>query len=125
LLPAQLRDFAERYTAAWCSQDAASVAAFFSPDGSLTINDGAPAAGRGAITAVAQEFMTTLPDLLLLMDDLRVRGDRVEYHWTCISAARGVRFSGYEEWRFGDDGLVAESRGHFDSVEYQRQLDRV
>jgi len=33
----KLRDFATRYTAAWCSQDAASVAAFFSPSGSLTI----------------------------------------------------------------------------------------
>jgi hypothetical protein len=33
-----VQDFARRYTAAWCSQNAASVAAFFSPDGSLIIN---------------------------------------------------------------------------------------
>jgi hypothetical protein len=55
--PAQLRDFAKRYTAAWCSREAASVAAFFAPNGSLSVN-GAPAAGRGAITEVAQGFMT-------------------------------------------------------------------
>jgi hypothetical protein len=48
--PATLRDFAQRYTAAWCSQDAASVAAFYSPGGSLSVNSGAPAVARGAIT---------------------------------------------------------------------------
>ena len=37
-----LQDFAARYTAAWCSQDPASVASFFAPRGSLTINDGEP-----------------------------------------------------------------------------------
>jgi uncharacterized protein (TIGR02246 family) len=45
----QLLDFATRYTAAWCSQDAASVAAFFAEDGSLQINDGEPSVGRAAI----------------------------------------------------------------------------
>ena len=56
----QFVDFAERYTAAWCSQDAASVAAFYSVDGSLSVNDGTPAVGRSAITEVAQSFMTCL-----------------------------------------------------------------
>jgi hypothetical protein len=49
----RLRDFANRYTAAWCSRNSASVAAHFSPNGSLTINDGAPAVGRSAITEAA------------------------------------------------------------------------
>jgi hypothetical protein len=31
----QLRDFAKRYTGAWCSQNASSVAAFFALNGSL------------------------------------------------------------------------------------------
>jgi hypothetical protein len=34
-----------------------------------------------------------------------------------------VRISGFEEWRIGADGLIAESEGHFDSSEYQRQLE--
>ena len=76
----QLLDFATRYTAAWCSNDPASVAAFFSPDGSLTVNGGAPALGRAAITDVAQSFMTTFPDLRVVMDDLVEQGDRAEYH---------------------------------------------
>jgi len=33
---AELQDFATRYTAAWCSQNPASVAAFFSPQAPLT-----------------------------------------------------------------------------------------
>jgi len=87
--PARLREFAVRYTAAWCGQDAAKVAACYSPDGSLTINDGAPAKGRIAITESARSFMTDFPDLQVLMDDLIVEDDRTEYHWTLIGANTG------------------------------------
>jgi uncharacterized protein (TIGR02246 family) len=125
----QLRDFAKRYTAAWCSQDAPSVAAFFAPNGSLSVN-GAPNLGRRAITEVAQGFMTAFPDLRLLMDDIVPQGDHAVYHWTFIGTNTGpggtghrVRFSGFEEWKFGEDGLIAESQGHFDSAAYQRQLE--
>jgi hypothetical protein len=60
--PAQLRDFAARYAAAWCSQDPTSVAGFYSPGGSLTVNNDVPAVGRNAIAEVAQSFMTAFPD---------------------------------------------------------------
>ena len=116
----RLRDFAARYTAAWCSQEPARVAAFFSPGGSLTINDGAPATGREAITEAARSFMMELPDLQVVMDDLVVRGDVVEYHWTL--SGRGVRISGFEEWRWDQDGLIASSQGHFDAADYRRQF---
>jgi uncharacterized protein (TIGR02246 family) len=127
--PTRLRDFARRYTAAWCSQDPAQVASFFSPDGSLKVNDGAPAVGRAAITAVAKGFMTDFPDMKVLMDDVSVQGDRPIYRWTLVGTnmgpggtGRSVRISGYEEWRIGPDKLIAESRGHFDAADYQRQL---
>jgi len=42
----QRRELARRYTAAWCSQDPASVAENYAPDGSLTINDGPPSVGE-------------------------------------------------------------------------------
>jgi predicted ester cyclase len=123
-----LNDFATRYTAAWCSQNAASVAAFFGEHGSLKINDGAPSVGRNAITKAAQSFMTAFPDLKIKMDRLVVNG-KPEYHWTLAGTNTGpggtgksVRFSGLEEWRFGADGLIAESLGHFDAADYQRQL---
>ena len=126
---AWLQDFAKRYTAAWCSQNAASVAAFFAPNGSLSVN-GAPAVGRHAITEVAQGFMAAFPDMELLMDDILIQGERAAYHRTFIGTNAGpggtghrVRFSGFEEWKIGEDGLIAESQGHFDSADYQRQLE--
>jgi hypothetical protein len=73
----RLREFATRYTAAWCSQNAASVATFFAPIGWLKVNDNAPAVGRQAITETAQGFMTAFPDMRVLMDDIAVGGDRV------------------------------------------------
>ena len=126
---ATLHDFATRYTAAWCSQNAASVAEFFAENGSLTINEGTPAVGRAAITASAQGFMTAFPDLVVVMDSLAEGGGRTRYHWTLTGTNTGpggtgnrVRVSGYEEWRIGPDGLIAESLGHFDAAEYDRQL---
>ena len=35
---------------------------------------------------------------------------------------KSVRIGGYEVWTIGADGLIAESKGHFDAAEYQRQL---
>ena len=99
--PDRLHDFARRYTEAWCSQDPASVAAQYAPEGSLAINGGTPFVGRAAITEAAQSFMTTFPDMRLLMDDLVVRDDGIEYHWTLIGTNTGpggtgnrVRISG-------------------------------
>jgi len=125
-----LRDFARRYTAAWCSQDAASVAAFFGPNGSLRVNDDDPAVGREAITNVAQGFMSAFPDLTVFMDDLAVDGDQAVYRWTLAGphtgpggTGRKVQISGFEEWRIGSDGLISNSLGHFDSEDYRRQVD--
>jgi SnoaL-like domain len=129
--PAQLRDFAAHYTAAWCSQDPARVAGFYSPGGSLAVNNDLPAVGRSAITEVAQSFMTAFPDMRLVMDKVLVRRDRVEYHWTLIGTNTGpggaghrVRISGFELWQIGADGLIASSQGHFHSSKYHRQLVR-
>jgi predicted ester cyclase len=125
---AQLRRFAEQYTAAWCSQDAASVAACYANNGSLSVNSGPPAVGRDAITATAQGFMTTFPDLKVLMDSLECDGSRAIYRWTLEGTSagtrKGVRISGFEQWQMSSECLIEESRGHFDSVEYQRQLQR-
>jgi len=128
--PNELREFAARYTAAWCSQDAASVAEFFSPIGSLTINGGDPAEGRRAITEAAQSFMTTLPDLKLYMDDVVQTQSGTIYQWTlegtdCGPGGSGnrIQISGYEEWQLGADGLIAKSLGNFDADEYQRQME--
>jgi steroid delta-isomerase-like uncharacterized protein len=124
---AELRNFAAHYTAAWCSQDAASVAAFYSPDGSLTINGGSPASGRAAITAAAQSFMTEFPDLRVEMDDILIQDGAPRYCWTLtgthVPSGRKVRISGFELWQIGPDGLIAASQGYFDSEDYCRQCE--
>lgn len=74
--------------------------------------------------------MVAFPDMRVLMDDLLVRDDSIEYRWTLVGTNTGpggsgnrVRISGSEEWTFGDDGLIAASQGHYDEAEYNRQLE--
>ena len=132
--PAGARDmkqFAIRYAAAWCSQDPASVAAFFAENGSLKINDGAPSIGRAAITEAAQSFMTSFPDMAVEMNELEYAGQQYRFRWTLTGtntgpdgSGRNVRISGYEEWTLGPDGLIATSLGHFDSADYDRQIGK-
>ena len=125
----QLRSFAERYTAAWCSMDPTRVAAHFAPDGWLAINGGPPSVGRNSIAETARSFYVALPDMQVYMDDLVADGERVEFHWTFTGTNTGpggtgnaVRVTGYEEWKINAEGLIAESRGHYDAAEYARQL---
>ena len=126
---ADLSEFAAAYAKAWCSQNPESVAKFFAERGSISINDGPPAVGRAAIAREAQAFMTTFPDMIVTFDKLEPRGDRTAFHWTLTGTNTGpggtgkrVRISGYELWQIGDDGLIADSLGHFDNAEYERQL---
>ena len=125
----QLRQFAMRYAAAWGSQNAASVADFFSPAASLKINAASPAVGRAAIAAAAQGFMTAFPDMAVNMDGIGIQGNQAVFRWTLTGTNTGpggtgnaVRISGYEEWTMGAGGLIGDSKGHFDEAEYQRQL---
>jgi uncharacterized protein (TIGR02246 family) len=126
---AEMTTFARRYAKAWCSQDPESVAAFFAANGSLCVNDGPPAAGRAAIAEVARGFMRDLPDMVVAMDKVTRDSDGTKFHWTFTGTNTGpggtgkrVRISGYELWKIGNDGLIAESKGRFESAEYERQL---
>jgi ketosteroid isomerase-like protein len=124
-----IQSFAEAYAAAWCSQDAASVADRYERDGSLRVNDDHPAIGREAVTAVAQGFMTAFPDMKVFLDDVSLDEGRAVFHWTLVGTnngpagtGRSVKISGFEEWQIGPNGLIGSSNGHFDAVDYQRQL---
>ena len=124
-----LHDFASRYAKAWCSQDPEKVAAFFAENGSISINNGPPAVGRAAIAKEAQAFMTTFPDMIVTMDKVVHDEEGTKFHWTLTGTNTGpsgtgkrVRISGYELWKIDKDGLIGESKGHFDSADYERQL---
>jgi nuclear transport factor 2 (NTF2) superfamily protein len=120
--PMQIEAIARTYTEAWCSRDPARVAGHYVPGGMIAINGG-DAVG---ISEVAEAFIAAFPDIEVFMDDLVVVDDVVEYHWTFTGTSsetgKSVRIPGFEEWTIGADGLIAESRGHYDQAEYDRQL---
>ena len=127
--PDQLKDFATRYAAAWSSQNPDSLAAFYSEDGSLQVNQGQPAVGRAAVRATAKGFMTAFPDMVVRLDSVVQAGTTVRFHWVWTGTNTGpggtgkaVHMTGYEEWTFGPGGLILRSLGHYDEAEYQRQL---
>ena len=124
-----LTDFATRYAAAWSSQNPASLASFYAENGSLVVNGGAPSVGRAAITETARGFMTAFPDMRVTMDTVSQDGSHAVFHWTWTGTntgpggtGRSVRIHGYEEWTIDPDGLIAQSLGHYDDAEYQRQV---
>ena len=125
-----LEVFAKSYAQVWCSQRPNFVASFFSKDGLLVVNDGEPAIGTDAITKVAKGFMDTFPDMVVSMDSLITKSDKTRFYWTLTGTndvpngtGNKVKISGFEEWTLSDDGLIQESRGHFDDKEYKRQLE--
>jgi predicted ester cyclase len=124
---AELTDFAKGYAEAWCSQDPEKVAAFYTKNGTVSVNGVPPA----PIIEVARAFMRDFPDMIVTFDKLEARGDRTEFHWTLIGTNAGpggtgnkVRISGYEFWKFDKDGLIRESKGNFDAADYERQLKK-
>jgi hypothetical protein len=124
-----LKDFATRYAAAWSSQDPVQFATFYAENGSLSVNDGAPSVGRAAITETARSFMTAFPDMVVKLDSLSHGDGHTTFHWIWTGTntgpggtGRAVHMVGYEVWTISADGLIAESKGHYDDAEYQRQL---
>ena len=117
-----IRELAQSYTEAWCSRDAARVAAHYAPGATIAINGGEPA----GIEEVAASFIAAFPDITVYMDALEVDGERVRYDWTFTGTnsetGKWVRIPGYEEWTVGGDGLIATSTGTYDDAEYEHQL---
>jgi predicted ester cyclase len=121
----ELKEFAERYAKAWCSHNPEAVVSFYAKNASIRVNDETPA----PIAEVARSFMRDFPDMIVTFDKLESRGDRIAFHWTLTGTNTGpagtgnpIRISGYELWQIDNDGLIAESRGHFDTADYERQL---
>ena len=124
--PDRVRDVAQRYADAWSAHVPADVAAFYAEDGQIIINDGDPIAGRAALTEMVAGFYADFPDLVVLLDDIRVAGAHAIFAWTLEGHHAGtgnkVRVSGWEQWRLDDDARVVQSRGYFDAAEYERQI---
>lgn len=125
-----LEVFAKSYAQVWCSQRPNFVSSFFSEDGVLKINDGSPAKGTEAITNVIKGFMDAFPDMVVSMDSIITKLEKTRFYWTLTGTNNGtngtgnkINISGFEEWTLNPDGLIQESKGHFDEKEYKRQLE--
>jgi predicted ester cyclase len=121
----ELTKFAKRYAEAWCSQDPEKVAAFYARNGTISVNGEPPV----SIAEVARGFMRDFPDMVVTFDKLENVPTGTEFHWTFTGTNTGpggtgnpVRISGYELWKTDKDGLISESKGHYDTAEYERQL---
>lgn len=132
ITPKKAKEMAEKYTQAWCSHDPDAVASFFAEDGFIVINGEEPSKGRTEIAAMVQAFYEDFPDLVVRMDDFRTSGTHAVFLWTLDGTNTGsggtgnrIKVSGWEYWRYTENGLVAESAGHYDSEDYQRQVDGV
>ncbi len=125
----EAEEIGRKYTEAWCSHDPHSVASFYAADGRIVINDGDPSNGRSEVAEMAQGFFDGFPDLVVRMDSIRTSGTYCVYQWTLEGTNTGpggtgrrAEVSGWEYWRLDEDGLIAESKGHYDAEDYERQL---
>lgn len=127
MTPQEFDHFTARYTKAWNSGDPAQVADHYSVDGGIHINRGDAQYGREAMLAMAGGFMAAFPDLALTRDFFRLAGDHGVFGWTLsghhAETKAYVHASGWEEWEMGPNGLIAQSLGWFDGVEYERQVN--
>jgi hypothetical protein len=125
-----LQIFGKSYAQAWCSQKPDFVSLFYVEDGSLSVNEGKPAVGRNEISKVAESFMTAFPDIIVSMDSIVTTSDVTEFHWTFTGTytspngtGKKVKISGAELWQLDENGLIKESKGSFDTEEYERQVN--
>jgi hypothetical protein len=76
--------------------------------------------------------MSAFPNLVVHMDRLAIESAAIEYRWTLTGTntgpggtGRSVRISGYEEWKFGVDGLIAESNAMLAFKFTKAQLNQI
>ena len=122
-----LQTLASEYAIAWSSGNPAEVAAFFAPDGQISVNRGEASVGTQAIIDMAAGFYAEFPDLELRCDLMRCAGQHAVFVWTLeghhAQTKNHVVVTGWEEWDFDDDMKVRSSQGWFDADDYQRQID--
>ena len=127
MTPEAAQKMADNYTSAWCSHEPNAVASFYAENGKIVINEGEPSTGRTEIAEMAQAFYNDFPDLVVRMDSIRSSGTHAVFSWTLegtsSSTGNHVEVSGWEYWRYTEDGLISDSAGHFDADDYHRQVD--
>lgn len=129
MTPDELHAFATRYAAAWSSANPDQLVAFYAPGGRLQVNGGAPAIGHAEVRTAIAGFMTAFPDMQVRLDRVTPSPDGARFHWIWTGTNTGpggtgkaVHMVGHETWTFDGDGFITQSLGHYDALEYERQL---
>jgi uncharacterized protein (TIGR02246 family) len=121
-----IQQVAEDYAKAWSSGDAEQVAAFYRPNGRITINRGDPIIGRDALLEMISGFHSEFPGMVLTVDNLRTAGNHVMFGWLLegkhVETGNQVSVPGWEEWDLDEDLKVETSLGWFDAEDYERQI---
>ena len=120
-------EFARAYAGAWSAKSPEAVAAFFSADGTISINRGDVLKGRAAIAQMAAAFYADLPDMIVRSDGVRLAGSHAILLWTFeghhAQTGNRVQVSGWEEWEFDSTPSIRSSLGWYDAADYARQIE--
>ena len=138
LLKGDLRDFTQRYAAAWNKCDVEAMAQMLTPD--IVWEDPAlaqPACGVAAVQEFMLESFRTFPDLRFGEPEpphLTAEGELVSWAWTMegtmlgeadppgfAPTGRRMRVQGVDLWRMRD-GRIARYRAFYDMTDLARQL---
>ena len=120
---AELDEFAQRYAKAWCSPESGKRSGFFAENGSSDIERRTADSGAGKRAQDSCNISGHDRDLRQTRAARRPNGISLDINrQSDAGTGNHVRISGYELWKIDNDGLIAESKGHFDAAEYERQL---
>lgn len=122
-----LNNLARDYAIAWSSGDPDAVAAFFSTDGQIAMNQGEPAQGHAAIADLVRGSFKDFPDLEVRCDMMRWAGTHAIFVWTReghhSKTGNRVVARGWEEWVLDAEHKVQSSHGWFDADDCNRQIE--
>lgn len=86
------------------------------------------ALGREALASVEASYMAAFSDLEIRWNDTPVAADRAVFNWTFLGVhsdphgtGKRVRVRGMGVWDLGPEGLIATSRGYYDTATFARQ----
>jgi len=122
-----LQILASEYASAWSSGDPAAVAAFYTADGQISVNQGEAQVGPQAITELVASYHAEIPDLEIRCDLMRATGHHAVFVWTLeghhAGSEKHVVIAGWEEWELDQDLKIRASQGWFDTEDFQRQIN--
>ena len=129
--PSELKEFAQKYGAAWSSNDPGQVLALHSESSRLSVNDAKPAVGKPEIRKIVKAFMEGFPDLYIQVNDVVTEERGIVFYCNAIATNSGPGGTGnkinieiHEIWTFDENGKFTEVKAYDDPEDFERQLNQ-